>query len=122
MTTSQQWARLQTESDEVKIRRGAWYKVLKLGPVEVVLDVNRKAIPVPRVYLRLAMQPPRLWTLVPRPRRSTRLPQSWGDAYLVCPNCRERSPVPDGHPATQRCHRCNGLFDIDWGTSRLRNA
>ncbi len=53
MTTPQQWARLQTESDEVKIRRGAWYKVLKLGPVEVVLDVNRKAIPIPRIYLRL---------------------------------------------------------------------
>jgi hypothetical protein len=108
-----QWARLTADVD-IKIRRGAWYKVLRLGPLEAVLDVNRKPTPVPRQYLRLTPQPPQAWSLVQRPSRSARLPQSWGQVYAVCPNCRERAPLLEGRPANQRCHKCNGFFAIAW--------
>ena len=117
----QEWARLRP-GIEGKIRRGAWYRVLKLGPVHAVLEVNRKPTPVPRASLTFAAHPPLAWSVVPRPTQSPRMPQSWGEIYLVCPACRERVQLLEGRPATQRCARCNGLFEIHWDEAELQSA
>lgn len=123
MTSSQQWASLDTDTvDETKLRRGAWYRVLKLGPVEIVLEVNRKPLPVPRVTLRLAPTVPQAWAVVHRPKRAPRLPPSWGDEYLVCPSCRERAPLRPDRPSHQRCHKCNGFFPIAWTDAARQSA
>ena len=115
-----QWARLREGSD-LKIRRGAWYRVLRLATRDAVIEVNRQPTTVPRTDLVFAAQPPLAWAVVPRSTPSPRLPDSWGDAYLVCPACRERSQLLEGRPASQRCRRCNGLFEIRWDDA-LRTA
>jgi hypothetical protein len=117
MAAAAQWARLK-EDVECDLRRGAWYKVLKLAPLEAVVDVKGKPITVPRRALELAPSPPLRWTVVPRPKRSPRFPSSWGLEYAVCPNCRDRAPLI-GRPASLRCTRCNGLFAIAWDESYL---
>jgi hypothetical protein len=117
----ERWASLNRDVN-VNIRRGAWYRVLRLGAHDAVLEVNRRPLSVPRNYLSLSLQPPRSWTVVPRPLRSARLPPSWGDAYAVCPACRERAPLPAGRPRAQRCRRCNGFFTIAWTDASQRTA
>ena len=116
-----QWARLKP-GVEAKIRRGAWYRVLRLGSAEAVLEVNRQPTPVPRALLTFAANPPLAWAIVPRSAHSPRLPENWGDTYLVCPACRERAQLLDSRPATQRCSRCNGLFEIHWDEVELQSA
>lgn len=107
-----QWARLRSDA-EYQLRRGAWYRVLRLTPLEAVLDVNQKQVSVPRAYLQVVPGRPERWSVVPRPRNSVRLPATWGSRYAVCPNCRARAPL--GRPAvTLRCPKCNGVFDVGW--------
>ncbi len=115
------WARLEADVN-VNIRRGAWYRVLRLSAREAVLEVNRVPTPVERSFLRLSNHPPQAWTVVPAPQHSVRFPLSWGEAYGVCPSCRERAPLLEGHPSGQRCQRCNGYFAIDWDEAYLRTA
>ena len=108
-----QWARVQVDA-ALPLRRGAWYRILKLTSMEATLNVKGKPLPVPRGQLQLSAEPVLRWTVVPAPRSSPRFPQSWGEEYAVCPSCRERAPLQD-HPASMRCHRCNGLFEVAWG-------
>ena len=107
-----QWARLRADVKS-PLRRGAWYKILKLGAQEAALDVRGKTVVMPRTTLEIAPAPKPLWTVVPSPRNAPRFPTSWGSRYAVCPNCRERAQL-EGKPTNLRCHRCNGLFDIAW--------
>ncbi|MGE5760864.1 MAG: hypothetical protein ACM37V_10975 [Gemmatimonadota bacterium] len=116
----QQWARLQTDVN-VKLRRGAWYRVIKLGAVEAVLDVNRKPLSVTRTLLQIVQAPPSRWSVVPAPRNALRFPTSWGKQYGVCPACRGRSPL-EGHPSMMRCTRCNGLYEVAWNEPYLLSA
>ena len=109
---NQQWARLKSDLD-YKIRRGAWYRILKVGSLEAVLDVQGKPTPIPRPFLEIELRPPLQWSVVPRPRRATRIPANWGTVYGVCPNCRNRAPL-DGHPTKLRCGRCNETFQVAW--------
>jgi len=85
--TLQQWARLQTDVN-VKLRRGAWYRIVKLGAVDAVLDVNRQPLTVSRTLLQIVQVPPSRWSVVPAPRNALRFPSSWGERYAVCPSCR----------------------------------
>ena len=109
---SQQWARIR-QTEESHLRRGAWYRVVKLLPAEAVLDVHGKPTPFPRDALEILPERPKLWAVVPRPPRSPRMPTTWGPRYGVCPNCRERARLEDGAPS-MRCPKCNGVFDIGW--------
>ncbi len=113
MTARIQWARLKAEAP-YPLRRGAWYRVTTRTPGEVVLDVNRKPVPVPPSLLEfVAGRPPRRWSIVRRPDNAVRLPESWGDHYGVCPSCRHRAPL-HGSPHTLRCPRCNAMFLVAW--------
>src|SRR2546428_1056881 len=106
-----QWARLQADV-KCRLRRGAWYRVIRLGAREVVLDVGRTPLTVARSVLRLSSAPPSQWTVVSDPRHAAGLPANLME-YAVCPSCRSRAPF-DEHPATMRCPRCNGLFAVAW--------
>jgi len=107
-----QWARIRP-SEEGHLRRGAWYRVVKLSPAEVVLDINGKPTPFPRQSLEILPERPKLWAVVPRPSHSPRMPMTWGARYAVCPNCRERARLEE-HATSMRCPKCNGVFDIGW--------
>ncbi len=110
-----QWARLQANLN-VRLRRGAWYRIKQVGPLQVVLEVRGQTLQVPAAFLQIIETPPRRWTVVARPDDAVRLPSSWGNRYAVCPSCRERQPI-DGHPGAMRCNRCRASFDIDWRES-----
>ncbi len=110
-----QWARLQANLN-IRLRRGAWYRIRQAGPLQVVLEVRGQTVQVPAAFLQIIETPPRRWTVVARPDDAVRLPSSWGDRYAVCPSCRERQPI-DGRPGAMRCNRCRESFDIDWRES-----
>lgn len=115
--TARQWARLSADID-VPLRRGAWYRVLELRALEVVLDVKGAHVTVPRPFTEIVGRPPRRWTVVPRPRPASHRHTESEGRYAVCPSCRERQSL-DGRPSSMRCVRCNGLFDIGWNESYL---
>src|SRR5947199_7140155 len=82
-----QWARLNADLS-CGLRRGAWYRVVRLTPDEAVLQVpRREQVRVPRHYVETLSNRPRHWTVVPRllrDRKSTRLNSSHlGISYAV---------------------------------------
>ena len=105
------WARLQAEV-KCPLRRGAWYRVIRLAAGEVTLDVGRAPLSVTRSLLELRATPPSRWSVVPDPRNAAGLPENLTD-YGVCPSCRNRASLV-GHPARMRCPRCNGFFEVAW--------
>lgn len=110
-----QWARLQADLN-VRLRRGAWYRIKQLGPLQAIVEVRGQAVQVPSAFLQVVETPPRRWTIVPLPSDAVRVPASWGDHYAVCPNCRERQAL-EGRPARMRCTRCHGTFEVAWNES-----
>jgi hypothetical protein len=112
MAEAPRWGRLRADV-RYPLRRGAWYRITEVTSAEVVVEVNRRMLPVPRPLVELADAPPRRWTVVERPADAVRMPEGWGDRYLVCPSCRHRSPL-HGRPQSMRCPRCYGLFPIAW--------
>jgi len=114
---SPHWVRLKTEG-ELPLRRGAWYRVAALASQNVTVEIQRKAVAVPRDLVEVVQAPPQRWTVVRRPAQAVRLPVSWGEAYGVCPGCRERASL-SGSPAKLRCPRCNGLFPVAWEETYL---
>src|SRR5437773_10030816 len=107
-----QWARIRP-SEEGHLRRGAWYRVVKLSPAELVLDINGKPTPFPRHSLEILPERPKLWAVVPRPSHSPRMPVTWGARYAVCRTGRERARLEE-HATSTRCPGCNGVCDIGW--------
>jgi len=111
------WGRLQLDVD-CKLRRGAWYRVVDVQGMEVVVDVNQRPLQVPRYVIEVVSTPPKRWTVVPMPRPNPRVPKEFTPRYAVCPNCRERMPLP-GKARSLRCDRCRGIFDVDWQENYL---
>src|SRR2546423_11453191 len=93
------WGRLVVNVD-CALRRGAWYRVARIATLQATLDVNRKPLIVPHYLVQIVTQPPRRWSVVPRPKRARELPEEWGPHYGVCPSCRERCapPPPPSRP------------------------
>jgi hypothetical protein len=112
-----QWARLNADLN-VRLRRGAWYRVLELRPLEAVLDVRGGRVTVPRPFLEIVGTPPRRWTVVAELRDASQVPPAWGGRYAVCPNCRERQPL-ERRSNDMRCQRCAGLYEISWNEGYL---
>ncbi|HVH68125.1 MAG TPA: hypothetical protein VM716_09680 [Gemmatimonadales bacterium] len=105
----QQWARLQADYD-CSLRRGAWYRVLSVSQLEVVVEVHDKPVMIARPFLELVAVPPRRWTVIERATVSRREPRL-GKRYAVCPSCRERVPLA-GRPSRMKCRRCGGVFGL----------
>jgi len=113
------WARLQADVN-CALRRGAWYRVTQLAGLEAIVDVNRQPQSVPSYLLQIVSTPPRHWTIVPRPSGAARRAASLGARYVVCPSCRERTPLPmRGQPRELGCARCRGVFEIAWNERYL---
>ena len=106
------WARLHSDVNR-GLRRGAWYRVISSTEHDVILDVNRASVRVPRALLQVVTSPPRRWSVVPRPNDAVKFPLEWGDRYAACPACRQRARIK-GHPVSMRCHRCDGVFHVAW--------
>ncbi|HXF94779.1 MAG TPA: hypothetical protein VNI61_01635 [Gemmatimonadales bacterium] len=115
--TKMQWGRLQADVN-CRLRRGAWYRVLRVAPLEAVVEVNRRPLPVPRYLIEIVSQPPRRWTVVPAPRAARQVAAHLGDAYLVCPSCRGRAPLR-GRPRRAPCERCRTDFEVAWEEAYL---
>jgi len=106
-----QWARLRSDYD-CPLRRGAWYRVLSVSQLEVVVEVHDRPILVARPWVELVAVPPPRWTVIERGATSRRLPGRQSERYAVCPSCRERVPLA-GRPPKLRCRRCRGVFEVE---------
>lgn len=115
-----QWARLKIDAP-THLRRGAWYRIVKLTSTDVTLQVKGTPVAVPRGHVQLSSEPALRWSVVPAPKKAPRLPSNWGPRYAVCPNCRDRAQLL-GEPATMRCQKCNGLFEVAWDEEYLVKA
>ncbi|HET7296044.1 MAG TPA: hypothetical protein VFI66_02820 [Gemmatimonadales bacterium] len=113
------WARLRRDVRSV-LRRGAWYRVLSMGPEEAVLDVDNAGVRVAREHLEVSETRPTRWTIVPRPLGAEKVPESWGDVYAVCPSCAARAPV-GRPPGEKRCTRCEQSFEVAWDERYLKD-
>jgi hypothetical protein len=112
------WARLQLDVN-CGLRRGAWYRVVRLTDEEATVQVpRREQIRVPRRFLQTLFSRPRRWTVVAGPRDPNDPPGHWRPRYAVCPVCRGRTPIT-GYALDLRCQRCNGLFGIAWDEQYL---
>jgi hypothetical protein len=114
------WARLQADVD-CNLRRGAWYRLLKMDGLAAVVDVNHRPVPVVRAFVQVANSPPRRWTVVATPATTRRLPPSVGAQYAVCPSCRDRAPLR-GRPERLLCARCRVEFAVAWDEEYLARA
>ncbi|MGH7569083.1 MAG: hypothetical protein ACREL9_08965 [Gemmatimonadales bacterium] len=118
--TDRQWGRLQADVD-CRLRRGAWYRVLRVEPLEAIVEVNRKPLPVPKYLLEFVSHPPRRWTIVPTTRNAARHAAHLGPAYAVCPSCRNRVALR-GKPRRMLCVTCRTEFDVAWDEAYLENV
>src|SRR2546422_176757 len=67
-TQQQNWARLRADYG-CPLRRGAWYRVVSISPLEAVVDVDQKPVLLPREYLEIVNTRPSRWTVVQEPER-----------------------------------------------------
>src|SRR5713101_6096968 len=98
MPAAFQWARLKAEV-KCPLRKGAWYRILKLTAAEATVDVKGKPVDVSRAHLQLSPVAGAHWSVVPSPKNAPRFPANWGARCAVCPNGRARAQlvgVPHG--------------------------
>src|SRR2546429_8665181 len=82
------WARLQADLN-LKLRRGAWYRIARLDPLRAVLEVGGRLLEIPSAFLQVIERPPRRWSVVPRPNDAVRLPER-SEERRVGKECRSR--------------------------------
>jgi hypothetical protein len=112
MPDVQQWGRVWTRHN-CRVRRGAWYPLLRLTPEAAVIEVNHQSLLVPREYVQIRPVRPQLWSVVPLPADAFDVPLEWGSRYAVCPNCSERAPL-GADLQRMPCPRCQQVFAISW--------
>lgn len=112
MPQAEQWARTRVRTSR-QMRRGAWYRVVRLGAVDGILEVNARPLSVPRAFLQILPFRPTMWSVVPRVATAANPPASWGSTYGVCPRCSTRSPLGQ-YSLTVCCPNCRGLFRVAW--------
>ncbi len=116
--TERLYARLR-ENVNIRLRRGAWYRVLKVQDLKAVLDVGGRPVMVAAALLEIVKRPPPRWTVVTQlgtPSRKT--PATLAERYGVCPSCGERAPLPRRVPRL-RCTSCKWEFEIAWDEAYL---
>jgi hypothetical protein len=113
------YARL-SENVNLHIRRGAWYRVLKLEDLHATLDVNKRPVPVATALLEFVKRPPARWTVVQQRASWIAVPPSgFTNEYGVCPSCTERAAL---RPKVKRmgCPSCKWEFEVAWDEHYLR--
>ena len=104
------WARVVGDIN-VRLRRGAWYEVVRLTPDAAILDVDQRTLSIPRGAVQIVTARPHQWSVVPRPYDAVDLPISWGSQYGVCPRCRSRAQIKAG-VTEMRCAHCENTFPV----------
>src|SRR5207249_9471784 len=66
MPDVQQWGRVWTRHN-CRVRRGAWYPLLRLTPEAAVIEVNHESVMVPREYVQVLPVRRQLWSVAPLP-------------------------------------------------------
>ena len=107
------FARIQADVP-VKLRRGAWYRVLHLDDLQAVIEVNRRRVGVLRAWLEIQPRPPQRWSVVEGSKDNRKAPPPLRGTYGVCPNCRARAPLPKRTARSFECKKCRREFEIDW--------
>ena len=92
-----------------------------VGRVVAIVSPNQNIVQGLPDEVQIVTQPPRRWSVVPRPKRARELPPEWGAHYAVCPSCRERAALL-GRPRRLECVRCHGEFDVAWDEGYLVEA
>src|SRR5438034_9505280 len=115
----QTWARLRADYG-CPLRRGAWYRVVSISPLEAVVDVDQKPVLLPREYVEIVASRPSRWTVVQDPERSPRLPGGMSGRCAARPRRRGRPaagatadgagppPPPPPAAAARRPHARHG--------------
>ncbi len=112
----QYWARVRADQD-CPLRRGAWYRVVELTPVEAIVDVNHRLLHIPRAFVQVLPLRPPAWTVVPGPDAGGAA--GAGRKYGVCPSCCARARL-DGPAPAMRCPRCGALAAVGWSDADWR--
>ena len=115
--TAKKWARVKQDGAH-GLRRGAWYPVVNDKKHDlVIVDVNKKNVPVSRILVDLTDDAPSRWSVVAwdaADRGSQRASESrFGLVYGVCPDCRARVSLEEGTDGAT-CPECGGEFAVDW--------
>ncbi len=108
------WARVGPRGAHT-LRRGAWYPVVRISSSNiVVLDVNRRNVPVDKRLLEIRYHPPERWTIIQcEPRVLQRLGRVFPLTYAVCPVCRHRQAF-DADKKELTCDRCHKAAGLAW--------
>ena len=108
------WARVGRTGAHL-LRRGAWYPVVRISSSHiVVLDVNRRNVPVDRRFLEIRYHPPERWSVVRcEARELQRVARNFPLTYAVCPRCRNRQAFP-GDARDLVCDRCHTGAAVAW--------
>jgi hypothetical protein len=107
------FARLQADVP-LKMRRGAWYRVIQLTDLQAVIEINHRKVGVLRAWLEIQQRPPQRWSVVEGSAENRKAPPHLRGTYGVCPNCRARAPLPKKTTRTLECARCRQEFAINW--------
>lgn len=108
------WARVGPAGAHT-LRRGAWYPVVRISSSNiVVLDVNRRNMPVDKRLLEIRYHPPERWTVVQCEERiAHRVGHDIPLTYAVCPSCRHRQVFEPGLHELE-CERCRKSAELAW--------
>ncbi|PYO75032.1 MAG: hypothetical protein DMD67_12575 [Gemmatimonadetes bacterium] len=80
----------------------------------VVLDVNRRNVPVDRRFLEIRYHPPERWSIVRcEPREIQRVGRLFPLTYAVCPACRHRQAF-ESDVKELSCERCKKAATLAW--------
>jgi hypothetical protein len=112
------YARLR-ENINVRLRRGAWYKVVRVEGLKAMLEVNGRNVVVAAAFLEIVKRPPPRWTVVQqRPEDAKKAPRGFTERYAVCPSCSERAALPT-RMRRLRCAYCKFEFEVAWDEAYL---
>src|SRR5436309_15013012 len=108
------WARVGRAGAHL-LRRGAWYPVVRISSSHiVVLDVNRRNVPVDRRFLEIRDHPPARWSIVRcEPREIPRGGRIFPLSYAVCPSCRHRQAF-GAETSELACERSRKTAGLAW--------
>ena len=116
MTTNRLYARLR-EDVNIRLRRGAWYRVLKVEGLKAILEVNGRNVLVAAPLLEIVKRPPPRWTVVTQ-GNARKAPAALAERYGVCPSCGERAPLQK-RVRRLRCVYCKYEFEVAWDETYL---
>jgi len=112
------YARLR-ENVNLRLRRGAWYRVMHIEGLKALIEVNGRRVVVATALLEIVKRPPPKWTVVrQRPGDAAKAPSEFADHYGVCPSCGERAALP-ARARRLRCNHCKYEFEVAWDEAYL---